>query len=376
MRLILLVAALVLPGFRLFAQYVYTIKADSVKFTNCDSSEFILENHTQSVPGFLFNTGNGRTIFKRPLTRISDTLVLVGQDSLKLPNPNAWLQGGNSFGATGILGTLDDHNLDFYTYRRGQMRLDSTGELMINTTTSTFPYKLDVLGATRVAYTFDVGTGGTTSTDFIVRPYVTNYYGTGIDGGGITSIGGRGTLGSNLAPLGTIPANSLLIGAASPHLYDAIIDYGSNPIFIANYSDGTIINGGYNGIDSGGARGNGINANAPPFYINSGRGTGTGVQGDITFQTGSPGASSNTIHPMTMRWVIKGGTGNLSNNTSPTSTVDITGPNGYNQLRIRTQYTPTSSSDANGNKGDIAVDDNYLYYKTSTGWKRVALSAF
>jgi hypothetical protein len=31
----------------LSAQYVYTIKADSVKLTNCDSSELIIENHTQ-----------------------------------------------------------------------------------------------------------------------------------------------------------------------------------------------------------------------------------------------------------------------------------------------------------------------------------------
>jgi len=38
-------------------QYVYTIKADSVKITNCDSAELIIENHTQGVPGFLYNTG-------------------------------------------------------------------------------------------------------------------------------------------------------------------------------------------------------------------------------------------------------------------------------------------------------------------------------
>ncbi len=30
----------------------YTITADSVKITNCDSSELIIENHTQGVHGF------------------------------------------------------------------------------------------------------------------------------------------------------------------------------------------------------------------------------------------------------------------------------------------------------------------------------------
>src|SRR5580704_10480141 len=97
-----------------FAQVVYTIKADSVKITNCDSAELIIENHTQGVPGFLYNTGKGRTIFKQPLTMINDSLYLVGGDSLKISNPNAWLQGGNYFGATGVLGTYDNHNLDFY----------------------------------------------------------------------------------------------------------------------------------------------------------------------------------------------------------------------------------------------------------------------
>jgi hypothetical protein len=67
------------------AQYVYTIKADSVKITNCDSAELILENHTQNVPGFLFNTGNGRTVFKRVLQKINDSVFLVGPDTLDIP---------------------------------------------------------------------------------------------------------------------------------------------------------------------------------------------------------------------------------------------------------------------------------------------------
>jgi hypothetical protein len=45
----------------LHAQYIYTIKADSVKITNsCDTAELIIENHTQTVPGFLFNKGQGK----------------------------------------------------------------------------------------------------------------------------------------------------------------------------------------------------------------------------------------------------------------------------------------------------------------------------
>jgi hypothetical protein len=37
----------------LHAQYIYTIKADSVRITNsCDTAELIIENHTQTVPCF------------------------------------------------------------------------------------------------------------------------------------------------------------------------------------------------------------------------------------------------------------------------------------------------------------------------------------
>jgi len=62
--------------------------------------------------------------------------------------------------------------------------------------------------------------------------------------------------------------------------------------------------------------------------------------------------------------------------TSPTSATDITGANGYSQLRLRTTYTPTSTADALGNVGDVAHDANYIYIKTSGGWKRSALSTF
>ncbi|MFC1683266.1 hypothetical protein ACFL0G_03560, partial [Candidatus Zixiibacteriota bacterium] len=62
--------------------------------------------------------------------------------------------------------------------------------------------------------------------------------------------------------------------------------------------------------------------------------------------------------------------------TSPTAELDVNGATGYDQLRLRTSYTPISSADANGNVGDVAWDENYVYIKTSGGWKRSALSTF
>lgn len=62
--------------------------------------------------------------------------------------------------------------------------------------------------------------------------------------------------------------------------------------------------------------------------------------------------------------------------TAPTARLHIQGTTGYNQFRLATSYTPTSSNDANGNVGDIYWDNNYIYVKTSVGWKRAALSTF
>jgi hypothetical protein len=146
MKKLFLIVFMVLRGLTcLKAQYVYTIKADSVKLTNCDSSELIIENHTQNVPGFLFNTGNGRTIFKRGSQKLGNGIYLIGADTVQT-SPNAWVQGGNSFGTTGILGTLDNNNLDFYTNNTFKARLTPSGSLLIGGIGNTYGDMLYVNG--------------------------------------------------------------------------------------------------------------------------------------------------------------------------------------------------------------------------------------
>jgi len=53
---------------------------------------------------------------------------------------------------------------------------------------------------------------------------------------------------------------------------------------------------------------------------------------------------------------------------------------GYNSFAyltdLATALTPTGTADATGDEGDIAYDDDYIYVKTSAGWKRAALSTF
>lgn len=45
-------------------------------------------------------------------------------------------------------------------------------------------------------------------------------------------------------------------------------------------------------------------------------------------------------------------------------------------LVIDQQYTPSGSADGAGVFGEILTDDNYIYVKRTSGWKRVALSTF
>ncbi len=120
-----------------------TIQADSVLLTNCDSTELILENHTQNIPGFLYNTGRGRTIFRRPLVKLNDTLNLIGPDTLKLQY--RWFQGGNAFGTTGAIGLRDNYPMDFYTNNHWAMRLNTNGNMLMGTTVDA-GYMLQLVG--------------------------------------------------------------------------------------------------------------------------------------------------------------------------------------------------------------------------------------
>ena len=66
----------------------------------------------------------------------------------------------------------------------------------------------------------------------------------------------------------------------------------------------------------------------------------------------------------------------INDDIQPTSALDITSDDGFDQLRLRKSFTPTGSSDSRGNTGDMAWDENYIYIKTASGWKRSTLSDF
>jgi hypothetical protein len=68
-----------------FSQFTYKIKADSTRLYNDScNAELIIENATRNVNGFLYNKGNGRTEFKKPMVKLNDSTYLFGGDTLKL----------------------------------------------------------------------------------------------------------------------------------------------------------------------------------------------------------------------------------------------------------------------------------------------------
>jgi len=84
------------------------------------------------VSGFLYNTHDGRTIFKRGAQKINDSMYQVGADTIRT-QPNAWIQGGNAFGTTGILGTIDNNHLDLFTNNTRRVRLTNDGKVLVGT---------------------------------------------------------------------------------------------------------------------------------------------------------------------------------------------------------------------------------------------------
>ena len=452
------------------AQYVYTIKADSVKITNCDSAELILENHTQNIPGFLFNTGNGRTVFRRGAQKLGDSAYLIGADTVKVSS-NAWTQGGNTFGATGVLGTMDNNPLDLYTDSIDQMRLATSGDLLIGSTVDS-SYKFDVKGTGRFgSYSTMSMIRGSLNFDNGVYPsYICEQNslqrslqipGTGGEAPwvfnnsadrGVEVVDASGTIALQGGKINIISTNFTNVGSiisTEPSAYmNRTINLGNTA---PNHADenGTNVNivggaGGYyaNGYGGGniminpgaggtrGPNGNillgntvdgnvGIQTSSPVSNFEVDQGTagsgtvsnaaggttvsGAGTQFTNTFKVGDsisiagqtvtilailsdvdmttttiPSADSNATYTLTggSRFHIKGN-GYVGVGTSaPASQLDIAAPVGYSQFRLRTSYTPTSSSDTNGNIGDYSWDDNYMYVKTSSGWKRTPLGTF
>lgn len=89
----------------------------------------------------------------------------------------------------------------------------------------------------------------------------------------------------------------------------------------------------------------------------------------------------------TNRWQVSSGTGHLVasvDNSYDFGASGATRPRtGYfgtsvvtPKVNFSAAVTPSGTADAQGSTGDLRYDDNFIYVKTSAGWKRAALSTF
>jgi hypothetical protein len=93
------------------------------------------------------------------------------------------------------------------------------------------------------------------------------------------------------------------------------------------------------------------------------------------FRTAASGTAGSAL-TFTERMRISSG-GNVGIGTNaPAAKLDLDGPSGDALLRLRVSKTPASSADPSGSVGSFAWDDNYVYVKTSKGWKRSSLTTF
>ncbi|EMR75363.1 hemagglutinin-like protein [Thermoplasmatales archaeon SCGC AB-540-F20] len=121
------------------------------------------------------------------------------------------------------------------------------------------------------------------------------------------------------------------------------------------------------------------------------------VEGDNSVGIGLDG-SSRTVTPDNVMSIMGGNVG--IGTTSPSYLLDVSGgddivaqfsgrvkgADAVNDDEFATKkqvdsvsisrFTPTGTSDSNGNVGDTAWDDNYYYVKTPDGWKRAALETW
>lgn len=347
------------------------------------------------------------------------TPAIVGGllDRMALLVDERLISGGDTRGATLITGTKDAYGYGIITNNVRRMTVTASGRMLFGTTTEG-TYDIDIVGSVRMTGNYlqnkAGGTPHTFHTDYIFNGAdnlamhydvassssyqkiltIANSYETA--GTGIRRVG----IGFNLAPIND-SAHVRKMGALTYEATSAGNGDGELCLWVGNTSNvpakrktfsptlETSFVASRVKVTSAGAVGashelfnDDTSANTAGEYIfTAGDRTVAKIRMLRKASTNGPGAFAFYVRESDAVGLVEkiridntGMMGFLT--TSPTSYVDVNSANGYNQLRLRTSYTPSSSSDTNGNTGDHAWDDSYVYVKVSTGWKRAALSTF
>jgi hypothetical protein len=342
------------------SQFVHKINADSVLITNDScTAELNLENSTKHIKGFLYNKGNGRTEFRKAAI-LNDSTFVFGEDTLVIrgSGSGAWKLTGNAGTNTtsNFIGTTDNTGFNIRTNNVNRISVNNNGSA-INVNADTTFFQGNIKASSSIAHN-NLGLF-TTASDFGILP-------------AYESLSNRIYL-TTRTSLSTIqgPTNMIVVSARNtanfPTLRLTSIYGGTFPNSGSGHSTANFsgVIGGFNYSTTTG----GVHKPQPLMLVTSQFGEGEA----------SPGQPNDIILRPNARqddYSRRFGDANVRLEPTGTGTVFITASNGYSQLRLASPYTPTSSADANGGTGTIAWDDNFIYIKTSSGWKRAAISTF
>ncbi|HEY4964399.1 MAG TPA: hypothetical protein VIH90_06945, partial [Candidatus Saccharimonadales bacterium] len=282
-------------------------------------------------PSYLFSVGNnygvnstGNVTFAPVSATVSPTYACISSNQLASCSTtgtgSAFVQGGNSFGATATLGTADANNLQFNTNNINRLVLDQSGNFTFQQATTiatTSGNNLTVNSGTTGSATFDsgstgqvnIGTNANSKTIQIgnTTAAVTDNIGVGNNGfAGSTS---NVTLGSTVAGTTTIQnAATINLNASAVASNATNLTLFATPTTVAEYAAAT-------SLTIGGATGtNTVN------IANGNVASGTGAV-NIATNASSTGKTTTTIGSTfgASSVVVQGGTGNITLNPSGTS---------------------------------------------------------
>jgi hypothetical protein len=302
-----------------FSQYVYKIKADSVKITNDScNAELILENSTRHVNGFLYNRGNGRTEFRRGIIKVDDTTYIIGADTLKTGGSGK-STGGDFFFTANSRATgnrahnFANYNLTIDSIANARLNMDS---LFVQTKYG-FKYGYNNNSGRISATSNGAFAGGYTNTDTaVIQATFLGAFAQGFANGGRISATARGAFAQGYA--GASGQNFFIPSGAS------ILASGT-----AASAQGYAIGAG----DTLGATGSGATARGTVFNADMfSAGTGSYVGGYLLGQTSAgshrvtAGSSSSFIQ------MLAGGQGSYVNIPSTATASTIFGYTGMSSL--------------------------------------------
>jgi hypothetical protein len=388
-------------------QKTYQIKADTVRiFNSCDTAELVLENRTRSVlNGVLTNKGNGVTEFRKVVIKLNDSMYVFSGDTLNL---NYFRQGGNSFGAAAVLGTNDNYPL--ILKKNGRPFLSTFGNK--NILMGDFAIKGDssfnenillaheeLSGTTKnvqrsVAVGFSVydsaGNWNDPALGNVVIGYrsgrrIRNDYNIVIGAGSLkyfddtTGVWGTGSWGANVA-IGLWSLEYLKTGNQNIGIGESAGGNanGSRNLYLgawhaANVANQSLIQTNNDVVMIGHQH----NYNAGQITLSNstligGRRINTTLN-NVIILGGTFPAAQNVL--LSRYNVDTGEKLQVEGSGLFTQTLKASGT-GSSAFKITNSYTPTSSADAAGTTGTIAWDENFIYIKTTSGWKRSALTTF